>query len=115
GGRRGRARPAAHPHRRRAPPPRRPRAPPHPVGDAMPAFFVTGTDPGVGKTRVSAGLLAHARARGLRVAALKPAETGVAADGPADGHLLRAAADMGDLPLDTTVPPPYPPPVPPPA
>ena len=41
---------------------------------------VTGTDTGVGKTFVSTVLLRLMRARGLRVAAMKPVETGV---GPA--------------------------------
>ncbi len=40
------------------------------------AFFVTGTDTGVGKTLVSAGLLLAARARGLETAALKPVAAG---------------------------------------
>ena len=38
--------------------------------------FVTGTDTGVGKTWVTAGLARRARARGLRVAALKAIESG---------------------------------------
>jgi dethiobiotin synthetase len=56
------------------------------------ALFVTGTDTGVGKTTVSAGILAALRARGHRVAALKPGETGCAdLDAPADLTLLRDA------------------------
>jgi dethiobiotin synthetase len=43
-------------------------------------LFVTGTDTGVGKTTVSCALLAAARARGLRVDAIKPVETGCPAD-----------------------------------
>src|SRR5207247_8377357 len=39
-------------------------------------FFVTGTDTGVGKTRVVAALAAALRARGIRVLAAKPAESG---------------------------------------
>jgi dethiobiotin synthetase len=70
----------------------------------MRAYFVTGTDTGVGKTLVAAGLLANARARGLTVAALKPAETGCVGGVAADGQLLRAAAAAEDLPLETTVP-----------
>ncbi len=42
----------------------------------MKAFFVTGTDTGVGKTTVACALLAAARARGLRALAMKPVETG---------------------------------------
>jgi dethiobiotin synthetase len=44
--------------------------------------FVTGTDTGVGKTFVSLRLVEEARRRGLRVAALKAAESGCAR-GPA--------------------------------
>ncbi len=40
------------------------------------AFFVTGTDTDVGKTVVTAGLLAAANARGLTTAALKPVAAG---------------------------------------
>lgn len=41
-----------------------------------PAFFVTGTDTGVGKTFVTAALLRAARDRGLETAALKPVAAG---------------------------------------
>lgn len=44
----------------------------------MISLFVTGTDTGVGKTTVACALLAAARARGLRPAAMKPVETGCA-------------------------------------
>ncbi|HEX8245432.1 MAG TPA: dethiobiotin synthase, partial [Longimicrobium sp.] len=46
-------------------------------GDAMIRLGVTGTDTGVGKTFVSTVLLRLMRARGMRVAAMKPVETGV--------------------------------------
>lgn len=39
-------------------------------------FFITGTDTGVGKTWVSAGLLAALRARGHSTAAMKPVASG---------------------------------------
>lgn len=39
-------------------------------------FFVAGTDTGVGKTRVTAGLLAAGRAAGLSVAGMKPVASG---------------------------------------
>ena len=42
----------------------------------MKALFVTGTDTGVGKTMVSRSLAAAFAARGLRVAVMKPCETG---------------------------------------
>ena len=35
-------------------------------------LFVTGTDTGVGKTRVAVALIHALRAQGLRVAAMKP-------------------------------------------
>lgn len=64
----------------------------------MKAYFVAGTDTGVGKTTVAAALLAAATARGLRTRCLKPAESGCrrSADGalvPEDGHALWAASD----------------------
>jgi len=58
-------------------------------------YFVTGTDTGVGKTTVACAILAAARARGLRVDAVKPVETGcrLTADGlyPADAAALARA------------------------
>lgn len=57
---------------------------------------VTGTDTGVGKTTVSRALLGLMRADGLRVAAMKPVETGVEVDDPAsDARALAAAAGNG--------------------
>lgn len=41
-------------------------------------LFVTGTDTGVGKTRVAVALIHALRARGLRVAAMKPVSAGAA-------------------------------------
>jgi dethiobiotin synthetase len=75
----------------------------------MTAFFITGTDTGVGKTFVGTMLLRAARDRGLATAALKPAETGcrLGPDGelvPEDGLRLRAAAGMTDVPIDRVVP-----------
>ncbi|UTF59369.1 dethiobiotin synthase [Gilvimarinus sp. DA14] len=42
----------------------------------MPAFFVTGTDTDVGKTRIAAALLYRARQRGMTTAAVKPVSAG---------------------------------------
>lgn len=39
-------------------------------------LFVTGTDTGIGKTRISVALLSALRARGLRTAAMKPVASG---------------------------------------
>ena len=41
-------------------------------------LFVTGTDTGVGKTRVAVALIHELRAQGLRVAAMKPVSAGCA-------------------------------------
>ncbi len=63
----------------------------------MRGIFVSGTDTGVGKTVLTAGLVRLLRRRGARVAALKPVETGVRRDGedPADWRLLAEAAGIG--------------------
>ena len=67
----------------------------------MHGFFVTGTDTGVGKTRVATAF-AHALAlRGLRVQVRKPVESGVdARTGPADAQALREAAGAHEA-IDT--------------
>jgi dethiobiotin synthetase len=59
--------------------------------------FVTGTDTAVGKTALSAAIVAAMRAQGLRVAAVKPVLTGLdepAAQWPPDDALLAAAAGV---------------------
>lgn len=56
---------------------------------------VTGTSTGVGKTIVAAGIAAALRVRGLRVAVMKPVETGVDGE-PSDATFLRAAAGSLD-------------------
>jgi dethiobiotin synthetase len=62
---------------------------------------ITGTDTGVGKTLVGCALAAELARRGLRVTAMKPIETGVAAEDPRrDGaRLARAAGDGRPLSL----------------
>ena len=68
----------------------------------MNALLVTGTDTGVGKTFVACALVTALRQRGLRVAVMKPVETGVQGK-PEDARALRAAAaDPG--PLDDICP-----------
>jgi dethiobiotin synthetase len=60
-------------------------------------LFVTGTDTGVGKTVLSAAMLAAMRTAGESVRAYKPAVTGLddqIEDWPADHELLALAADM---------------------
>jgi dethiobiotin synthetase len=65
---------------------------------------ITGTDTGVGKTLVACAIAAGLRKRGLRVAAMKPVETGVSFDDNLrDGaRLARAAGDL--LPLSVLSP-----------
>jgi dethiobiotin synthetase len=72
------------------------------------AWFVTGTDTGVGKTAVTVALLAAAGRRGLRTAAMKPAESGCLRDPdgalrPDDALRLVAAASL-QVDLETVCP-----------
>jgi dethiobiotin synthetase len=62
------------------------------------AYFVTGTDTGVGKTTISVGILSALRTRGKRVAALKPVETGCDPD-PCDALALQAATGQPAPPV----------------
>jgi dethiobiotin synthetase len=70
-------------------------------------LFITGTDTGVGKTVVTAGLVRFARNHGLRCVAVKPVETGCPVRAgilyPEDGTLLRAASQQ-DLSIDECAP-----------
>jgi dethiobiotin synthetase len=69
--------------------------------------MITGTDTGVGKTVVGCAVAAAGAARGLRVAVLKPAETGCREEAgelvPDDATKLRAAA-RSTAPLDVVCP-----------
>src|SRR5574341_231093 len=58
--------------------------------------FVVGTDTGVGKTLVAAGLAWALRRRGLDVGVMKPVESGVAGQTHADAELLRRVAGSSD-------------------
>lgn len=64
--------------------------------------FVTGTDTGVGKTRVAIALIHALRARGLRVAAMKPVSAG-SARGELNEDVVKlveaanVAADLHDI------------------
>ena len=62
--------------------------------------FITGTDTGVGKTVVAAGLAACLRSRGIRVGVMKPFATGSVMRGPdrvsLDALFLRDAAGCTD-------------------
>ena len=68
----------------------------------MSTLFVTGTDTGVGKTFVACALAQALRARRVRVAVMKPIETGVVGE-PEDALRLRAAAE-DPAPLDDICP-----------
>lgn len=70
----------------------------------MNAYFVTGTDTGVGKTTVSCALLAAAAQSGLRAIGMKPAESGCQRSPqgdliPDDARRLLAASNI-ELTLD---------------
>jgi dethiobiotin synthetase len=64
---------------------------------AMQGMYVTGTDTGIGKTRVSTALLHALRARGLRAVGMKPVASGCEATAAgwrnADALALQAASD----------------------
>lgn len=66
---------------------------------------ITGTDTGVGKTVVSCALAARARQHGLRVAAMKPLESGVEARAT-DSDAMRLIAACGGM-LDAALVRPY--------
>lgn len=73
----------------------------------MRGIFVTGTDTGVGKTLVTAGLTALFRANGIDCVAVKPVETGCAIKNgelfPEDGDFLWRASHKS-ISLDDVVP-----------
>ncbi len=69
----------------------------------MRGLFVTGTDTGVGKTVVAAAICAALASRSQRVAAFKPAITGLDAPAghwPHDHELLASVASAGQAPGD---------------
>ncbi|UGS39050.1 dethiobiotin synthase [Capillimicrobium parvum] len=63
----------------------------------MRVVAIAGTDTGVGKTIVTAALAARARARGERVAVVKPAQTGVGAGEPGDVDDVRRLSGVDDV------------------
>lgn len=59
------------------------------------AFFITGTDTGVGKTHVTCALLHASRQRGWRALGMKPVAAGVETDGHnTDVTQLQAASSV---------------------
>jgi dethiobiotin synthetase len=71
------------------------------------AFFITGTDTGVGKTLVTAALIHVLTSRGLRVAGMKPVAAGAFFDGQQwrseDADALQTASNV-DLPARMVTP-----------
>jgi len=63
----------------------------------MSVLVVTGTGTGVGKTVVTAAVAALALTRGVTVAVVKPAQTGVGPDEPGDLEDVRRLAGVTDL------------------
>jgi len=70
------------------------------MAETMTGFFITGTDTGVGKTVVTACLLALLKKRGLDVGVMKPVETGVDAkcssSANSDAKFLMESAAIDD-------------------
>jgi dethiobiotin synthetase len=64
----------------------------------VPDVLVTGTDTGVGKTVIAAGVILALRARGVRGVGFKPCETGVGSAESADSTVLAEASGV-DEPL----------------
>ncbi len=69
----------------------------------MRGLFVTATDTGVGKTEVACAVVSGARAAGLDVGAMKPAQSGLTAGEASDAERLREAAGGSD-PLELVCP-----------
>jgi dethiobiotin synthetase len=69
----------------------------------MRRLFVTATDTGVGKTEVACALVSGARAAGLDVGAMKPAQSGLTPGEASDAERLREAAGGAD-PLELVCP-----------
>ncbi|GAA3343351.1 hypothetical protein GCM10020358_42220 [Amorphoplanes nipponensis] len=70
----------------------RPAARPAEAGEWRGIVLVTGTDTDVGKTVVTSAIAAAAQAAGLRVAVVKPGQTGIADGGPTDIDLVNRLA-----------------------
>lgn len=75
------------------------------------AFFVTGTDTGVGKTLVTCALLYATRQRGLSAVGMKPIAAGVEADGRNDDVVQLMAASSMQPPVALVNPFCYDPPI----
>jgi len=63
----------------------------------MAGLFITGTDTGVGKTIVTAGIAAYLKERGFHVAAMKPVESGCLSGAPeSDSVYLKKMIPLAD-------------------
>jgi dethiobiotin synthetase len=62
------------------------------AGEWRGIVLITGTDTDVGKTVVTSAIAAAAQAAGLRVAVIKPGQTGTAGGGPTDIDLINRLA-----------------------
>jgi dethiobiotin synthetase len=62
------------------------------TGEWRGIVLITGTDTDVGKTIVTSAIAASAQAAGLRVAVVKPGQTGTADGGPTDADLVNRLA-----------------------
>jgi len=67
-------------------------------------YFVTGTDTGVGKTRVAVALIHALRARGLRVAGMKPVAAGAAPGALNEDVVALRTASNVEAPLEDVNP-----------
>ncbi|MFZ1325682.1 MAG: dethiobiotin synthase [Candidatus Contendobacter sp.] len=75
------------------------------------AFFITGTDTGVGKTHVTCALLHATRQRGWSTVAMKPVAAGVECDGQNEDVVRLLAASSVQPPLEWVNPYCYMPPI----
>ena len=73
--------------------------------DAVPDFAVVGTDTGVGKTLVTAGLVGWLRRAGVEARAIKPAQTGYPSDDDAAFVARAAGSDAAATCLRRLEPP----------
>jgi len=70
----------------------------------MNGLFVTGTDTGIGKTALSALLLAELRRRGINAAPMKPVQTGCGDTATGDRQQASVNSGITDQPSHLTVP-----------
>lgn len=70
--------------------------PPRPQTKGTITFFVTGTDTGVGKTYITAGLAGALHRAGINVGVMKPVETGWTTEKASDAFQLAKSANVID-------------------